>query len=364
MKKIIALLLITGLLDCAYSEITNWWGMVSFRQRHEEQKDFTDFTFTGEIGRLRETTTNTKTRIGYQFGFIVDLHDNVKAGLTLRSGVGSVMWQDINRQEGLMPGLQEAYIDWQTPFAQLTVGKIPQHGTAMWDLYTCANMTDWRNFDPTDGIFNDRMSALNGVKVQVPVGLVTLRGIYHADYVGGYKREYAEDTNLDDEHDLDWQVYLIGLNAQYEGFELDADVGLPKRMGNRYRVGKDSVYVDETLWGVTLKKNLPELMNSMLQVGYAFNWRDSIFTSDFLDVVASAEYEGIRVTGRYQHNTQKLEFGIYEGHEATRDAMHLYFNKMIWNLDIQPRMIWFLTEIDGKKRKTNVRIEVTSTIRF
>jgi len=339
--------------------------LVSFRERYEIQKEYTDVSFTGEPGRLRYTDTNTKTRVGYSFGFKKRVFENLDAGVTFRSGVGSVMWQDINSNGSLLPGLLEAYIDWRTPYAELLLGKIPQKGNVFWDLYTCANLReDWRLYNPTDGVFNDRLGALNGMRLSVPVGPVTVRMVYHADYVGGYARDYPEETNLDDERDLDWQVFVLGAEVRKAGFDLDVDVGLPKRRGNRYRRGRDSGYVDEFIWGGTLRKEIPDLYGTELQIGYAYNSRDSIFTASFVDAIASAQVAGFRLTGRYQIGIQDMEFGIYKGYRTKRAAYHLYFNKEVWHLDIQPRLIWFRTEVAGNRKMTNLRLEVTSTVRF
>lgn len=368
MKKFIILVILLSFTGNAFGEITGWWGLLSFRERYEVSKEFWDVTSTSpenEPGKLRYTDTNTKTRIGYKFGFNVDLADNLRGSITFRSGVGSVMWQDIDNKNALMPGLLEAYINWTTPYTELVLGKIPQNGTALWDLYTCANLLeDWRLYNPTDGVFSDRLGALNGVKLLIPIGPVTVRGIYHTDYVGGYAREYPAESTNEDVNDLDRQVYLGGISAAHSGFQLDLDFGVPTRVGNRYRDGRDSVYVDEFIWGATIKKEMPDLFNSMIQVGYAYNSRDSIFTANFLDVIARGEIEGFTITGRYQRGDQELEFGIYKGYAVVREAYHVYFNKKLWNLDIQPRLIWFRTDIEEEKQKTNLRLEVTSTIRF
>lgn len=383
MKKILTLFFVLILAGNSYAEITGWWGMISFRQRHETTKYYTDYTLAGDPGTLRYTDTNSKTRLGYRFGFNVDIADNLFARLTFRSGLGSVMWQDIDSFSGLLPGMQEAYIDWETPYARLMMGKIPQDGTAMWDLYAAANQTDWRRYDPTDGLFSDRMAALNGARLLVPVGPVTMRGTYHADYVGGVRRDYA-DTEQSDNNDLDWYAILLGINAKFAGIEFDGDYGLPYRFGDQeVQDDPDSVYVKENIWGVTLTKQFPGFYQSLVQVGYANNKRNGYFDADFLDAKASAEYLGIRLTGRYQRGVQESEYLTYKGSKAIRSAVHLFLNKTIWNLDIQPRIIWFTTEIDPRdvdltgiqpeywdrykdvrKQRTNVRMEVTATVKF
>jgi len=409
MRKLIIFTLLLSFTTSVFAEITGWWGLVSFRERHEITKEYTDYTFQGEPGTLRYTDTNTKTRVGYQFGFLMDITDNLKAGLTFRSGIGSVMWQDISMAKGddsgkLLPGVQEAYLDWNTPYANLQLGKIPQKGNAMWDLYACVNQTDWRLYDPRDGIFNDRISAVNGVRLKVPIELyekvlteyngiklprpvtlskltITPRATYHVDYVGGYKRDH--DDEQQDERNLDWYVALLGLKFQYSNplltYDLDTDYGLPYRLGDKYKQDdKDSIFVDESIWGMTHTLRSPILFNFLFQFDYARNERDSMFTASFWDYKAAFEYKGFRLSGRYQHGVQEHEFGNYIGSKAIRDAWHLYVNKTIWNLDIQPRVIWFRTNIDPpepeitdvdyvdeiKKKQTNVRMEITATVRF
>ena len=167
MYRIFIIIISTLIAGSAYAEITNWWGTVSYRLRHEIAKPYTDYTQAGDAGTLKWTDENFRTRVGYQFGFAVDLTDNLAAALTFRSGLGSVMLQDITSATGLTPGLQEAYIDWETPYARFHLGKIPQSGNPMWDLYAGVNETGWRINNPTDGIFNDRMAALNGGRIMV-----------------------------------------------------------------------------------------------------------------------------------------------------------------------------------------------------
>jgi len=373
---IIISVLITG---SAYAEITNWWGVVSFRQRNETAKLYTDFTQAGDAGTLRYTEDNFKTRVGYQFGFNVDIADNLAASLTFRSGLGSVMLQDITSSSGLTPGLQEAYIDWETPYARLHMGKIPQQGNAMWDLYAGANQTDWRLYNPADGLFNDRMSALNGARLMVPLEFagapITLRATFHSDNVSGRERDY-DDSALEDEKNPDWYVMLLGFNAQYDGYELDADFGIPKRLGEERAQGtKDSIYVDEVIWGATASKTVEKLdfggisiNNSKLSLGYGFNDRDSVFTANFYTVLAQTEILGYRFSAKFDKGVHESKEKTYAGSKAHRQAMHFYVNKTIWNLDLQPRIILFKTEIENegvtKVRDELTRIELTATVKF
>lgn len=378
MKRFTVLLLIFLMTGSAFAEIGGWWGQISYRQRFEEAKEYTDFTFQGEPGTLRYTDTNTKTRLGYQIGFKMDVSDYLDIGLTLRSGVNSVMWQDIDNVNGLKPGLQEAYLDWTPPYGRLELGKIPQKGNAMWDLYACANLTDWRLYSPLDGVFNDRLGALNGARLSVPLEFENLsiqpRAIYHADYVDGAKRSY-EDSEQVDVNDLDWHIFLVGLNAKYDvpdmvEFDLDFDYGFPERLGNkRAQGGKDSVYVDESIWGLNLKSQFDEqYLNAMLDIGYAYSERDSVFKSTFMDVKGSLEYMGVRGTVRYQNDVHESQYGIYTGSEYIQSAWHFYLNKTIWDLDWQPRIIMFKYEYDHQGMKNTkrelMRVELTTTYRF
>ncbi len=369
-------ILITG---SAYAEITNWWGVMSFRQRLETTKIYTDYTQAGDPGTLRYTEDNFKTRVGYQFGFNVDISDNLAASLTFRSGLGSVMLQDITSSSGLTPGLQEAYIDWETPYARFHMGKIPQQGNAMWDLYAGANQTDWRLYNPADGLFNDRISALNGARIMLPLEFadapVTLRGTFHSDNVSGRKRNY-DNSELEDERNPDWYVMLLGINAQYEGFEFDADFGYPKRLGEERAQGtKDSIYVDEVIWGATGSKIINEVnfgsmsvQNSKFSFGFGHNDRDSVFTANFYTILAQTEIMGYRFSAKFDKGVHESKEKTYAGSKAHRQALHLYINKTFWNLDLQPRIILFKTEIENdgltKTRDELTRIELTATTRF
>ncbi len=296
------------------------------------------------------------------------------------------MWQDISTENtsGLNPGLQEAYIRWTPPYAQVLMGRIPQSGNAMWDLYAASNniRDPVRQDNPTDGVFNDKMGFLNGIKLQVPVGPVTLRGVYHTDYVGGARREYAS-SNASPERtpQMDSYTYLGGFSfdiVQMMAFsgqvlpmgvsaQFDFDYGKPHRIGNLKDVDTDSTYADEDLWGATVKIGyFPQFIQagSEFQFSYGYNTREGIYESRFADYRLSAEFMDFRLTFRYQDNTQEMTEGVYKGHEAVQTAMHIYLNKMLWGLDIQPRYIKFETEVGGDKATSNERYEVTTTIKF
>lgn len=380
MNRFIILIFSVLFTGSAYAEITNWWGVVSFRMRNETSKPFTDYTVRGdEPGTLRYTDENFKTRVGYQFGFNVDIADNLAASLTFRSGLGSVMWQDITNSSGLSPGLQEAYIDWETPYARLHLGKIPQQGNAMWDLYAGANQTDRRLYNPADGLFNDRMSALNGARFMLPLSfgefVITPRLTFHSDNVSGYKRDHRK-SEIEDERIPDWYVMLLGYNAQYKGFELDADFGIPKRLGEERAQGtKDSIYVDEIIWGATASHIIDEIdlgglsvQGSKLSLGFGYNDRDKVFTANFLTAFVQTELMGYRITAKFDKGIHESKEKTYAGSKAHRTTMHFYVNKTFWNLDIQPRVIFFKTEIENegvtKVRDKLTRIELTATTRF
>ncbi len=382
MKGLLTIVLLLIYVGSLHAEITDWFGLVSFRQRNEVNKEFTDFTITGEPGTWKKTQTDNLTRLGYKIGLKFKLTDSdmITGGITLRSGIKSVMHQDINSSEGLKPGLQEAYINWNTPYAQVILGKIPQAGNAMWDLYTALEVIDFRIYDPRDGVFNDRVSALNGAKLQVPVQLfnemllVTPRATFHTDDVDGYKLEFNESYQPEP-HAIDHYSYLFGLNARFnwEGieYELDGDFGLPYRYGDKEKKpDPDSLYTDESLWGVTNKISFSEYCNSVLQVSYGFTERSGIHEATYMDVMAAAEYYGFRLTGKYQSGVHEQKILAFKDSKALRTAWHLMLNKTIWGLDIQPRVIWFETEIErealGEKavQKSKTRVELTATVRF
>lgn len=363
-------------------EISELWGLVSFRERHEEVNYFYSDPRSPNFGNAFLIETNTKTRVGYQLGLKLQFEENLFAGITVRSGLGSVLWQDITNNEGLQPGIQEVYLDWRTPYANVIAGRIPQRGDAFWDLYAAHLQTDpLRTDDPRDGVFNDRVSALNGVKLLVPVGPVTLRGIFHTDFVTGKKQDFPEESSNNDITSPDKQVFLLGgvldmgkivqeYNPDTE-LKLDINYGLPYRAARiSGEVTPDSTYIDEKLWGGSLFCDYDFVS---FEVGYAYNWRDSLYTSHFEDYKLSVGLpwqfttewmEDLRVTYRMQLQSQQHEFGVYEGTKAIRKAHHLYLNKKIWNLDFQPRIIWFLTEIDRIKTDSMTRFELTVTARF
>lgn len=377
MKKIItvAALLIIMITTQAAAEITGWWGIISFRERQEVEDEYYSDVRTAKFGELKDTESNTMTRVGYQFGFRINMKENIFAGLTFRSGLGGirgdVMWQDIDNRSGLSPSIQEAYIDWTSPYTRIQMGKIPQNGNALWDLYAAHKYTDLRADDPRDGIFNDRMAALDGARLLAPVGPVTLRGTFNIDYAGGFFRE-NKDTQSGDEYKPDKMTYLLGAEINLTEFaapfipelkkiEIDGDYGFPYRASYPLKSGKDSTYADEDLWGLNFAAEAAMLE---IQFGYAYNWRDSVYTSQFWDLKTAGNFRGFKLTGRYQHQNQKHEIGIYDGHEVIREAFHLYLNKEVWNLDLQPRWIWFKTTVDDTKVTVKNRYELTATVRF
>jgi len=357
----------------------NWWGQVSFRQRHEVKREYVDSPSDPRWGTIKSKEDNSSTLLGYQFGFKTNLRDNLFAGVTLRSGLrsdgtGSVMWQEINNRTGLLPALQEAYLDWNTPYVELIAGKIPQKGNPMWDLYSASLYIDFRQDDPTDGIFNDRMAALSGARALVPVGPVTLRGTYHTDFVGGTRKHWYNSSQEDQyQPQMDQKTFLLGGEIKLSELArsripsalkeveitLDGDYGFVYRVRNMLR--SDSVYADEDLWGANLKASRRWLE---FQAGYGHNFRDSVFKADYWDLLLSAEQYGFKLTGRYQDNRQEFLVGIYEGHEAMRRAYHIYLNKTLWGLDLQPRYIFSFSKVDDRKWKSSSRYELTATARF
>lgn len=424
MRKLLICLIVLSLTGISFAEITGWWGVVSFRERFEETVSYKDYTFNGEPGEELYSDANTKSRVGYMFGFRMNITDYIAAGMTFRSGLGSVMWQDIGGENKFTPGVQEAYINWNTPYALLELGKIHQEGTALWDLYAASLQSDWRLFDPRDGVFSDRISALSGARLTVPIEIfkvetdelyghklpqrivkselsITPRYTFHADYVSGYRRDYPDTLNQDI-NGLDWYTYLIGLNINYKSmlFEanVDFDSGIPHRKGDKkVQDSQDSVYVGEDLWGITGSIKSPLLRNTSFSIGYAYNWRDSVFKADYLDFRLSTEpfqffdyfdiqlpekIQTLNFTFRYQLNEHEHQFGNYKGSKVIRDAYHYYFNIMLWDLDFQPRIILFKTEIDPtgidltdvdseqhyryvvKKQRSMLRMELTATVRF
>ncbi len=94
MKKwLTAVILIAVLLDAAIAADTsgkfNWWGTVAFRQRHESYKEYVDISAsdTTKWGTVRYTDDNLKTRLGYKFGFSLDINEYITS---VRGGKGYV----------------------------------------------------------------------------------------------------------------------------------------------------------------------------------------------------------------------------------------------------------------------------------
>jgi len=306
------------------------------------------------------------------------------------------MWKDINDISGLQPGVLEAYIDWRLFQEEMPVGGkpwifnsgmqfgiIPQEGNAMWDVYAAHNQTDnpGRADDPRDGTFNDRMGALNGAQLTVGIGPVTLRETYHTDKVEGTRTNWPQSSNTDF-NVPDKYIFLTGAEIRGADFltlpdaikdchlTVGFDYGFPYRVGNWYKNSKDSVYFDEKLWGIEADLG-PKWAN--LNFGYGYNWRDSVFVSRFWDYKLTLgvpqgtlppSLEDITFVVRYQFHSQEHQFGQYNGHNVSRDALHLYFNKKILNLDWQPRVILFTDKVDDTKVHTEARYEITTTVTF
>lgn len=394
MKKcFIIVLLIALCLDTGFAseKNLNWWGLVSFRHRLETYKKYIDITASDSTiwGKLKETDKNTRTRLGYKFGLTIDLNEYISAAVTLRSGMGKVMWQDINNEnEYLFPGLLEAYIDWKPPYAEVLLGRIPQNGSAMWDLYAASNnlRDPLRQDNPCDGVFNDKMGYLNGVRIRTEVGPVTLWGLYHTDYVSGSKTEFpAEGSDPEVSPQLDQRIYLGGFSLdicesvnrlgvtvpEAMTSDLTVEAGLPYRVGDMIRsTNKDSLYAREKIWGATFKAGMEKSITNELKalinidICYGYNWREDFFRSTFWDYRISAEILDFAFTCRYQDNDQTVEQSIYVGQDIHRSALLFYLNKTIWGLDIQPRYIMFENKIGDNKTTTTDRYEVTTTIWF
>jgi len=386
--------LLLGLLlsaDANAKVTTEWQGLVSFRQRHETEKEYYDYA-VGDLtrrGKLLYTTDNSTTRLGYQFGIKFLVNDDLFAGITLRSGLSGgalVLQQDITSREGLLPGLQEAYIHWDSPFALIELGKMPQAGNAMWDVYVASLQTDFRMDDPRDGVFNDRMAALNGVRVSRSVAFATLRALFHADYTAGNYRKF-EEGGRDFQRTPDRNVVVIGTTldlgdqslAQAPGYDLfrglvlDFDYGFPKRAA-KTGTNVDSLYADETFWGAGLKESF---RGAILQISYGYNWRDSVFTMSYWDVLGQVKFTDmidiqevksrlgdLRLSIGYQLANQELEYDPYKNAMVERSACHIYLNRTVAGLDIQPRVIFFDKRIEGFKQRRVTRYEVTGTVRF
>jgi hypothetical protein len=379
--KLAVTLVLLLALDSAAESTIRWWGLASFRQRLEISREYTDITFQGAPGELLHRTDNSTTKLGYQFGFIADVSENLKAGLTLRSGLSGnaqVMHQDITNKEGLLPAVQEAFLDWDTPYSRVELGKIPQAGNAMWDVYTSTLQTDFRADDPRDGIFNDRQAALNGIRISRPVGPVTLRGVFHTDYVGGYYRKFGEQDAEEFKRAPDRYVILAGFQTNeelhtvlgVEGLSLEFDYGFPHRAAQP-GTNPDSTMAEEQLWGATAGYTHPL---GFVRIGHGYNWRDSTFTINYTDVwgqanlgtmlANSVDLGDLSLSARYQIASEEMEFVPYKGAVADRSAFHVYMNKTILGLIVQPRVILFTTEIEGFKQKTQARYELTATVKF
>ncbi len=367
----------------------NWWGLVSFRHRLETYKRYIDITASDSTiwGNLKETDENARTRLGYKFGFTVDLNEYISAAITLRSGMGKVMLQDINNEnEALFPGLLEAYIDWKPPYAEVLLGRIPQKCNAMWDLYAATNdiHDPLRQGNPTDCLFNDKMEYLNGVRIIAPVGPVTLWGLYHTDYVSGLRREYAaEGSDSKVTPQLDQRIYLGGFSVdigesvnrlgvtvpEAMASDLTVEVGLPYRIGDIIRsTSTDSIYAREKIWGATFKAEAENFttynIESLMAFSYGYFWREDFERSTYFDNRYSAGILGFVFTGKYQICNRTIYQGIYAGQDIQYSALHFYLNKTIWGLDIQPRYIKFENKVGDNKTTTTDRYEITTTIRF
>ncbi len=252
--------------------------------------------------------------------------------------------------------------------------------------------------NPTDGIFNDRMGALNGVRIQAPVGPLTLRGVYHTDRVSGYRRVFeSEDKSPKIDSPVDQKVYLVGCSLDVDDlynkvfYYLDIkheipdffnlnysfDYGWPYRIASEGNpIAKDdSVYVDEKLWGTDVEAGMyfRELQSGVsLNFSYGYDWQDSLYTSRFWDYKLTCTYLEHSLTFRYQYNHQDTYHPDYNVDRIFRKAFHIYFTLDLWGLEIQPRYIKFeneaekLTEGDKKKFKSpgKERYEITTTIRF
>jgi len=377
MKRITTLLFTLLLTTPSFAKMTiDWWGIAAFRVRNETTKEYTDLWFRGGPGRLNYVIDNSTTRAGYQFGLRFHPRDNLTIGLTLRSGLygaAQVMLQEITSREGLLPAMQEAYIDWRTPYAKIELGKIPQAGTALWDLYAATLQTDFRADDPRDGIFDDRMASLNGARLSVPVKALNLRGVYHTDYTGGYNWQNKDVAASRAEiRNPDRYVFLLGLDvdgsqlltegaggAILKNSHFSFDYGIPYRAADMVDI--DSNYADEKLWGATLKKSCGPVH---LTISYAYNWRDSVYTNRFTDALLIGSLYGFKPAVRYQFGKQMHKFGIYDGYEIKRAAWHFYFNRMVWGLEIQPRIILFDNVLAGFRQKKQSRYELTTIVRF
>jgi|GEM_PF-1148818 len=397
MRKLFTVLILLSIVSTGFAvELTNFFGTISARERYDNEEYLYSDPRTANFGEPYQKITNDKVRVGYRLGIKLKFHDNLTAGLTLRSGIRSVMWQDINNIAGLTPGVQEAYINWRLFeetaeiagrekkfYTTMEFGIIPQAGNAMWDLYAAHQQTDnpGRADDPRDGTFADRMSGLNGARITVGIGCLSLRGVYHTDKVEGRRVEWMNSSSPNDNVPDKYTVLAGGeLNAA-EALQLDDhvkgmnltlgyDYGWAYRVGNWYKSSKDSVYFDESIWGMYANIG-PQWAN--LNFGYGSNERDSIHLSRYWDYKLVLGFpEGmvpdmladLQLVGNYQIHSQIHKFGQYNGHNAEREAIAIYINKKILNLDWQPRAIFFTTSVSDKKIYTNTRYEITTTVTF
>ncbi|MBM3329600.1 MAG: porin [Calditrichaeota bacterium] len=383
------LLTIIGLLlmaATAMAEITiDWWGLAAFRVRSEETREYTTIAFPGAPGELLKTIQDGTTRTGYQLGLRLGVREDLAIGLTFRSGLygrAQVMLQDITSREGLLPAIQEAYIDWNVEFARVQMGRIPQAGTALWDLYAATAQTDFRMDDPRDGVFNDRMAALNGVRLGVPVGAFDIRGVYHTDYTTGFQRT-EQGATVRTVRSPDQYIFLFGFDwdgsrmplpgtfsAVTRDLKISFDYGFPSRaavgsdLNSRSapeREWPDFVYADESLWGASVRKSVAMVT---VAAGYAHTRRDSVYEADFKDLTLTADIYGVKPTVRYQEGLQTHEAGIYRGNEVKRTAWHFLAAYDFKGVEIQPRMILFRTDIAGFRERIQTRVELTTSVRF
>lgn len=404
MKKLLyAIILIIILCGTCYSATFDWWGEVGYRQRYETIRNYSEASSISGWGELRDTDENARTLLGYKIGLNIDISDNISASLTFRSGHGSVMHQEIGDKEQLsplLPGLLEGYINWKTPFAEVHLGRIPQKGNAMWDLYAATKPQDKeeRRDNPVDGIFNDRMGALNGIRIIAPVGPLTLRGVYHTDYTGGYRSVFEKEGKAPiAQLGLDQKIYLVGCSLDVDdlynktfyylgvdhkmpdfvNLDYGFDYGWPYRIGDKMNpsVKDDSTHTGEEIWGMDVMTGIyfDDLNGGVrLSFSYAYDWRDSVYTEKFWDYKLDLDYSGQSLTFRYQYNHQDIYDPLYNVNRMFREALHIYFTLNVWGLEIQPRYIKFDSEYEKPgagvskrfKSYSKDRYEITTTVRF
>jgi len=398
MRTFFTVVLLTLLATACFAvELTDFTGTIAVKNRNETEQNWFSDPRTGNFGDPYQTIENNRVRAGYRLGMKIKIYDNLSAGLTFRSGMGSVMVKEINDISGLQPGVQEAYISWRLFQEErqisdrnwkfntnVELGIIPQVGNAMWDLYAAHNQTDnpGRADDPRYGTFEDRMGGLNGARVSIGLGPLTLRGVYHTDKVEGRRIKWDNSSSPDDNIP---DKYVILGGAELRGAELLScsspalkdmvltvgfDYGVPYRVGNWYKNSKDSVYFDETIWGIDAKVG-PSW--ALFGFGYGENERDSVYLSRYWDYKLTLGtpqgllpqcLEDLQFVVDYQFNSQIHKFGQYNGHNISRDALHLYFNKKILNLDWQPRVILFQNKVDDVKVYTDTMIDITASVTF